>query len=393
MTWTAHLVETTSGQLGAELTIAGSGSWSVALGDVEEWKVTVGRGRLREVDPERWAPWRSSILISWLNREGRLRPWLLGPITDLPREDREADTAQFSCKGFGELLERRVLMARDFGAHENSAEEMKALAESTVDFEGMSYGTMMQEIVRLCTEERMGGHLPISFGSPRETGSELFRMTYYGYNLANNDAWKLVNARANLIKGPDYAFRPRFVPGDSTRVEWELVHGTVAQRTIAQEWTMDLDTTSRNSPLVSVSPVSDSSGMMNRVWRTGAGEDEGTLIRMGVNMDQLSAGMPLMEYVGSDSDSDNPALLDSRAAANLWNGAAPLQQLTVEVNGADPRAEIGRWHVGDYANLTIADDEWLTVPGTGGRARPYKIIAAKGGWDQTVTLEFQEVLV
>lgn len=392
MTWTAHLVETTSGQLGAELTISESGSWSAALGDVEEWKVTVGRKRLREVEPARWAPWRSSILMSWRDSEGRLRPWLLGPITNLPSENRTADTATFSCKGVGELLERRVLMARDFGAQANTGEEMTALAESQVVLKNMSYGTMMQEIVRLCTQERMGGSLPISFGSPRETGSELFTMTYYGYNLANNDAWKLINARANLIKGPDYAFRPRFVPGDPTRVEWELVHGTVAQRTIAQDWTMDLDTTSRNSPLAEVDPISDASTMMNRAWRTGAGEDAGTLIRMGVNMDQISAGMPLMEHVGSDSDSDNPNLLNNRAEADLWNGSAPLQQITVDVNGADPRAEIGRWHVGDYANLTIGDD-WLTVPSTNGRAKPYKIIAAKGGWDQTVTLEFQEVLV
>ena len=392
MTWAAHLVETTSGKLGAELTISESGSWSAALGDIEDWKVTVGRERLREVEPSRWMPWRSSILMSWRNAEGRLNPWLLGPIVNLPTEDRKADTATFSCKGVGELLERRILMARDFGAHRNSAEEMDALAKSEVHFEGVSYGTMMQEIVRLCTEERMGGALPISFGSPRETGSDLAVMTYYGYNLANNDAWKLINARANLINGPDYSFRPRFVPGDPTRVEWELVHGTVAQPTIAQEWTMDLDTTARGGPLADVSPVSDASTMMNRAWRTGAGEDAGTLIRMGVNMDQISEGMPLMEHVGSDSDSDNPNLLTSKAAADLWNGSAPLQQLTVEVNGADPRAEIGRWHVGDYANLTIGDD-WLTVPSTGGRARPYKIIAAKGGWDQTVTLEFQEVLV
>ena len=393
MTWTAHLVETVSGQLGAELTIAESGTWSIGLGDVEEWKIIVGRKRLREVEPDRWAPWRSSILMSWRDSEGRLRPWLLGPITNLPKEDREEDTAQFSCKGVGELLGRRILMARGFGENVNSAEEMRKLAESQVVLKDMSYGTMMQEIVRLCTEERMGGSLPISFGSPREMGSNLFIMTYYGYNLANNDAWKLINARANLINGPDYAFRPRFVPDDPTRVEWELVHGTVKQRSIAQDWTMDLDTTASSSPLVSVSPVSDASTMMNRAWRTGAGEDAGTLIRMGVNMDQLSAGMPLMEHVGSDSDSDNPNLLTSKAAANLWNGSAPLQQLTAVVNGADPRAEIGRWHVGDYANLTIAEDDWLAVPGTGGQARPYKIIAAKGGWDRTVTLEFQEVLV
>ena len=103
--------------------------------------------------------------------------------------------------------------------------------------------------------------------------------------------------------------------------------------------------------------------------------------------------MPLLESVGSTSDSDNASLITSKAAAAVVEGSAPLQQLTVEVDGADRRAEIGRWHVGDYANLVIADDDWLHVPGTGGQGRRYKIIAAKGGWHQKVTLEFQEALL
>lgn len=392
MTWVAHLVETMTGRLGAELKISSQGSWEAPLGEIEHFTFTTGRKQLRDMDRERWFPWRSSALVSWKNIDGELNPWLLGPITDFPREDRGDDTATFTCRGIGELLRRRILMERDFGAQRITVAEMGALAESEVHLEGYSYGAMMQEIVRLCTEERMGGQLPIHFGSAREVGSDLFVMSYYGYNLANNDAWKLITERSNLVKGPDFAFRPRFDPNDPNRVEWSLVHGTVAQRSIAQDWTMDLDTSSTETPLSDLNPISDSMGMYNKAWWTGAGEDAGTLIRSGVNLDHLSGGMPLMEFAGSDSDSDNPRLLDGRIETLLWNGSAPLQQLTAEIDGADPRAEIGRWHVGDYANLTIGDD-WLTVPSTGGKSRPYKIIAAKGGWHQKVTLEFQEVLV
>lgn len=392
MTWVAHLVETRTGQIGAQLKITEDGSWEAPLGGIEEWKVTVSRDQMREIEPARRMPWEAGTLMSWQGLDGKLYPWLLGPIVDLPAEDRDKDTATYTCKGVGELFSRRLLMREDYGAELNTVAEMKELAESTVDFIGMSYGTMMRDMVEL-SMRRVGGTLPISFGTPRETGSDLFRMTYYGYNLANNDLWKLLKARSNLIYGPDFAFRPRFRDDEPNMVEWQLVTGTVAQRTIAQDWAMDLDTTASIPPVASVKPSSDASGMANRVWWTGAGEDAATLIRMADNRGSLEAGMPLLESVGSTSDSDNPSLITSKAAAAAVEGSAPLQQLTIEVDGADRRAEIGRWHVGDYANLVIADDDWLHVPGTGGQGRRYKIIAAKGGWHQKVTLEFQEALL
>lgn len=392
MTWVAHLVDIRTGQLGAQLEIADSGSWTKPLGGIEDWSVTVHRDQLREIPPEWRLPWRAGTLMSWQQRDGTLAPWLFGPITDLPKEDRDADTATFSCKGVGELLSKRLLMARDYGADVNSVSAMTDLAESIVRFEGVSYGTMMRDMVEL-SMRRVGGTLPISFGTPRETGSNLYQMTYYGYNLANNDLWKLLGERSGLLKGPDFAFRPKFREDEENMVEWELVTGTVAQRTIAQTWAMDLDTTASDSPISKVSPSSDASNITNRVWWTGAGEDEGTLIRMAGNDGMLEAGFPLMEMVGSSSDSENPSLLNSKAAAAVLNGSAPLQQLTIEVDGSDRRAEIGRWQVGDYANVVIGDDDWLHVPGTRGQGRRYKIISAKGGWGAQVTLEFQEALL
>ncbi len=392
MTWEAHLVETRTGQVGARLEMTEAGSWTKPLGGIEEWKITASRDQLREIDPVRWLPWGASTLMSWKGHDGWLYPWLLGPITDLPDEDRDADTATFSCKGVGELLSRRLLMSEDFGAESNTVAEMQALAESTVRYTGMSYGTMMRDMTEL-SMRRVGATLPIVSGTPRETGSGLFDMTYYGHNLANNDLWKLLTERSGLAAGPDFAFRPRFREDEPNMVEWVLVTGTAAQPTIAQKWAMDLDTTASGTPVSTVKPSSDASGMANRVWWTGAGEDEGTLIRMAQNTGMLEDGMPLMELVGSTSDSDNASLLTSKAAAATVAGSAPLQQLTVEIDGADRRAEIGRWQVGDYANVVIGDDDWLAVPGTGGQGRRYKIISAKGGWHQKVTLEFQEALL
>ena len=382
MTWTAHLVRTMDGMLGAEIPFSEeTGTWDIPINGVESWDITVPRDRLREIDPQWWHPWRASVLMSWRNSEGRLIPWLFGPIVNLPEEDKDSDTANISCKGILELLERRVVTDQEY-----APTQYNALAKSSLRRDGLSYGAIAQDIITAVTENRVGGQLPISYGSPRESGSTLFSREYYGYNVANNDAKKLITALTNVQRGPDIMFRPRFANSSQTRVEWQLVHGTVQQRSIAQDWSMDLDTRASRSVVASVSPKNDSSALFNRVYWTGAGEDEGTLIRISDNYAQKSAGMPLMELVGSDSDSDSASLILDRANTAIEEGKLPLQQLTVEIDGADPRAEIGRWHVGDRATLTIGDD-WLTVaPGT----RLFKIIAAKGSWDQTVTLEFQE---
>lgn len=149
---------------------------------------------------------------------------------------------------------------------------------------------------------------------------------------------------------------------------------------------MDLDTTSSESPVASVGVTTDASTLNSRVYWTGAGEGAGTLIRMAQEESRLTDHMPLLEVVGSTSDSDKPALIQEHADAALAAGGGVLQQLTVTIDGSDSRCEIGRWRVGDTANVTIGDD-WLTVrPGT----RPMKIIAAKGTWSSTmIDLEFQ----
>src|SRR5699024_12343903 len=133
-------------------------------------------------------------------------------------------------------------------------------------------------------------------------------------------------------------FRPRSANTSQARVEWQMVHGTVKQRSIAQDWSMDLDTRSSRSVVSTVSPKNDSSGLFNRVYWTGAGEDEGTLIRISDNYAQKSAGMTLMELVGSDSDSDSASLIQGRAATDIEEGKLPLQAATVQSDGAHPLA-------------------------------------------------------
>lgn len=374
--WRAFFVQTMTGKIGAELDLAATGSWSITLNGIESFDVTVPKTQLRAVGREWWRPFAASVLVSWERPDGTLVPWIAGPIVDDPAETRGRDgVATFTCKGIGAILEKRLVVEQDFSA--------KAIQRSIMARKGMSLGTIVQDVVEVATTRRLGGQLPIVARSPRETGARLNQRTYEGWNVANNVAFKRIKEITEVRNGPDVMFRPEYTDDG---MQWGLFHGTAAQPAIAQDWTMDLDTTSSLSPVASVSPTSDGEQLANRVWWTGAGEGAGTLVQKAEDKAALANYMPLLEVVGSTSDTENYGLLTEHTLARLAAGKAPLKQLSMTIDGADPRAEIGRWHVGDLARVTTGD-EWMTVPvGT----RFERVIAAKGSWNTgMVTLEFQ----
>ena len=374
--WRAHLVQTMTGVVGAELRLAAEGTWTIPLNGIESFQVTVSKTQLAELHPLKWAPWVGSVVVSWERPDGTLVPWVAGPITGPPAETRGVDgMATFECCGIGAVLERRVVAENDFSAD--------VLRGSSMTRSGMSLGTIVQEIVEAVTKRRLGGALPIVARSPRETGSRLNTRTYEGWNLANNMAWKRITEITQVRNGPDVAFRPEW---GGAGLVWGLYHGTAAQTGIEQKWVMDLDSTSSKSPVASVEPTSDATNLNNRVWWTGAGEGAGTLVTREQDVSRLSKYMPLLETVGSTSDSENMPLLIDHASAALAAGATPLKQLSMKIDGSDPRAEIGRWQVGDLARVTTGN-EWLTVPaGT----RFERVIAAKGSWSTAIVdVEFQ----
>lgn len=387
MTWVAHLVRTMNGRVGARLNLAGEGSWSIPLNGIEEFSVTVGKRQLSEVARDWWDMWRTSVMVSYQGDDGRLVPWVAGPITQPPSETRGPDgVVTLSCQGIGALLEKRVVLPRDYGMPGEYQGDMWYLAHANVERSGMSLGSIAQDIVELSTDRKYGGFLPIRFASPRETGSRLHTRTYEGFNLSNNGTWKRLGELSNVINGPDIAFRPEWQDDTQTLMQWAMYHGTVAQPAIEQAWTMDLDTTSSRAPVASVTPSTDASGLASRVYWTGAGEGAGTLIRMVQDAKRLQDHMPLIERVGSTSDSESASLVLDHANAALAAAGEPIRQMTIKISGSDQRAEIGRWRVGDLANVTIGND-WLTLPASSG---PQRIIAAKGDWStHMVDLEFQ----
>lgn len=387
MSWKAFTVQTMTGIVGEELPLSGEGSWTIPLNGVEEWSLTVPRSVLREMEPTWWSPWQASVLVCWDSPMLGLVPWLFGPLVSPVAESLASDAATLQCRGLGALLEHRVVLDRDYGGYDvmPSAEEMLQLAKSSVSLRNRSLGTIAQEVVKHSTTGKVGGYLPIVFASPSETGSGLNERNYEGWNLSNNGSWKRLEELTNVIGGPDIAFRPAWADEQHTMVQWEMYHGTKAQPTIPQREVLYLDTVAEDSPVADVSVKSVSDNLASRVYWTGAGEGAGTLVRAAQDVSRLQQHMPLLELVGSTSDSESASLVQQHAMSALADGINPLLQLSVEVDGSDEGAEIGRWRVGDVAVVNLQG--WLTVPDG---AMERRIISAKGSWGNQVTLEFQE---
>ncbi|HJF51263.1 MAG TPA: hypothetical protein K8W24_15985 [Brachybacterium paraconglomeratum] len=369
------------GRRGAQLDITADGTWSIPLNGIEDFSVTASKAQLRRLERAWWSYMRTSVAVSWQREDGTLDAWVAGPVMGPPAESKT--TATLACRGIGTVFEKRVVLDREPVASPDDPQT--ALMKSVVSLTGMSLGTIAQEVVKHAVA-KVGGTLPIVYGTPRETGSTLNRRNYEGFNLSNNGAWKRLTELTKVRNGPDVMFRPRW-NDEGTHLEWVMVNGTAAQPTIAQDWTMDLDTTSTKSPVASVDVKTDAGRIANRVYWTGAGEGAGILARVVQDLSRLDDQMPLLEAVGSTSDSENGDLIRDHAEAELAAARAPVTQISVKIDGADQRCEIGRWHVGDAANLTLGD-VWLTVP-PGTTAK--RIISAKGSWKSAmVDLEFQD---
>ena len=377
-----YLIRTMTGEVGALLDGA-TGTWSDPLNGYGDLKVVVSRARLAEVERSWWAPWSGGLLVTRTTPHGE-QPVYAGPITAPPEE--AVDTVTLTAKGLGAILERREVLARDFAGLDPvpSGEAMSELARSVVPLTGRSLGTIMQDIVTLSTRAKVGGQLPIRFASPREVASTLNQRTYLGHNLANISCWKLLTELSEVINGPDFHLRAEWAAEDRSLIRWALHHGTAAQPTIAQDWVLDIDTTAPKSVASGVSVKADAKDYANRVYWTGAGEGEGVIVRVAQAPARLATYEPLLESVGSTSDSDNPDLIQEHAAAALAAGGTTVQ-VSLSVDSEDVRAQMGLWRVGDLARVTVAG--WLNIPdGT----HLLRIISASGtSGDPLVALEFQ----
>lgn len=285
-------------------------------------------------------PMKRSIVLMWDDT-----PIIFGTIGY--RVDSE-DCTDFSLLSIQDILSSRYLVRENvFG------KSYGGTTNDTISYNNMSLRGIAADIIRKCTREKPSGGLPIDTQYDGETGNH--QRTYYGYNVSNNAADKLLNEMTNVQDGIEMRFVPykkennirlRFEAG--TDSEHELVNSN-AKRTLT--WF------SNGRGLIEGLKVSNTGPSM-RVYGTGAGQDDSTLCHLAQDLFlcQTRDPWPIVESVVSDTSWDNIDLLRRHSEGTLESSKYPLCQMkgSVHINDFEDQF-MGMVWPGDLIDIDIRD--------------------------------------
>ena len=274
--WRVYLIQTKTGQVGPMLDPV-DGSWEVVLNATETVSAQVRKADLAGIDRAWYTPWWGGLLFTW-SRGGVETPVVAGPITKWSGETRDGITLEGS--GLRAVLANLVV-------------------GTDLSVANVSLGHIMWLLVARA-QIKPGGGLPVVDGSPDPDGRGHLR-NYRVWDLANGQIDKRMTELSEVQNGPDVMLRPQWTDDSRRFIEWAVMHGTSASPAIHSDTVHDFDTTAARSPVVSLSVTTDAQALVSRVWATGSGEGEGTLITRAENLSLVEAGFPFMETVVSRS--------------------------------------------------------------------------------------------
>lgn len=342
--WECRLFDATTGLLGEPVDIPNV-SWTVNVSDCSLSTVRdkgTGEGEMNsltlpweavpgetyEAKQRAIASYRRGLLLSW---DGvAVVAGLIGP-----RKDGWLDTT-FDLVSPMELLESRYIVTEGtFGAGtftDDKGETTANVTTSTVRYDGLSFRAIACDLVRLATEAKPGGKLPIELPYLGESG--IRSREYYGYNVSNNDCAKLLKELANVINGPDIQLRPEIV--DAQRMRWTLYAGSEAEPLfLGQSPTPTLTAFPGGGTAENVVVAHD--GATHRVYQTGSGTDQATLCALAENLELVNRRdpYPLIEAHKSNTDDETISIVREHAQSNIEAYGYPLAQVTCDVCAVD----------------------------------------------------------
>lgn len=337
--WTANLVNFPLGIVGPQVDFSDMPDWSVSLNNDTSVGIKVKKNSLPKVSPELWLrPWWGGVLLRWNEV-----PVVVGPIISRPSESFK--DIQLECGSVRSFLQRRM------GIVEPA--DWTTVAKQVTSFSGLSLGTIAMRLVHIAKNKR-GGQLPISMPMYEEYTNH--QRNYKGFNISNLDVDHLLTNLSGVINGPDIIFKPRMVTDSLFTLD--MLVGSENNPRIPQARIPFWDTTSSAGDVVDMAITTTGAYMTNRVYATGAGTDEGTLIAVAENTAQLSAGYPLLETVVSHPSTEYITSVVPQAHSALWKDADTLREITLEVR-ADGLNRFGSYWPGDLIKINVHN--WVTM--------------------------------
>lgn len=344
--WSAYLFQTTSGNIGPQIDVS-TQSWSIGLNDIEKISITLNKKDLPKLDLRYWLdPWWAGVVLLWNDF-----PIVAGPIISNPTETQT--TIGVECAGIRSVLDRRFVI--------DEQTNWTTLATKKVSYKGLTLGTIAKRVVQL-SMQKPGGYLPISFPHADKTGKH--ERNYQSFNLANIGTNDILTKLTEVIDGPDIMFRPRLL--NDAKLTFDMRYGDDVDPRIRQDRHIQWDSTAENSPIVSLGMGRSGSDVLYRAFAIGAGQDQGTLIRMAQADEMMAKGYPLLEAAVAFNSVETPSVLQEHASALVRANTGELVELsgTIRADGDNP---LNTFFVGDSVRLVVKD--WITVPNGNHKAR------------------------
>lgn len=404
--WSAYLCDTTTGLIAEPVDIP---SFSYSVG-ISESSLHTG-----EPDSDDSSsielPWASipaqtqggrehtlrsyarGLVLCWRGSGGREIPIVFGAIGE--RTDSWEGTS-FHLLSTLDLLERRILCPEGvFGTG-----QLKNQEDADYQHEGDQPGTVYSvtlgdiaiksrtlrgiasEIGDRLTSRKPGGTLPIDWSYLGEGGTH--ERTYHNFNVSNNDGKKLLEALSQVSDGIDMRFRPYLKDGH-VRLRFEA--GSDQEHYIAQSGLVPtLTTFSGGGSLHDIKVARQ--GAYQRVYATGAGQDQAMLCHLSEDLRLCQSGdpTPLFEVAKNDSDWDTKDLVRKHGDALISQLSTPLIQLQGQVNLSEVPVFEAMWP-GDVVDIDIRD--FPTLPDGTYRMRLQEI-TGDSGLNVTVTFDALE---
>lgn len=342
MAWSVYLIRTVTGDIGPKIEPSAC-SFAVPLNSLETLSFTLRKSAIPAVDRKHWlAPWWAGVLLMWDNH-----PIMAGPIISRPTENFEL--ISFDCAGIRSVFSRRYV-TKEF-------QNWSELPTSELHYSGMSLGTIAKRVVQ-AAQNKAGGQLPISYAIPDQfpTSDIDHERTYEGFNIANLDVDGVLTKLSEVINGPDILFKPRLL--NESQLTWDLWTGTEREPRIAQTSTPVWDTTTEASSVTDLTIVSTGTYMANRVYSTGAGTDQGTLITVSEDLSKTQDGVPLLETAIAVSQSADPKVVKAHGDGYLQANRDMLREISMTVR-ADGVYPLGSFWPGDLVEVLV--NGWVTL--------------------------------
>lgn len=370
MSWRPYLTDVHTGLLGAPIDLP-SFSWSM---DVNDSSLSTTKSKKVGLDQVQnvTVPWDTipggtpreryeaieeghvGLCLMW-ERDGHQTPILWGAISG--RED-SYESASFTVESVYSILGDRILCRE--GAFKTGT------STDTIAFTGMSMRGIASEVGYLCTNCKPGGELPVDWqyrgeSHQRRSGedSTIHTRRYEAWNVGNQTGKQVLDKLAHVIDGVDMTFRPYLA--DSQHVRLRFTAGTDSDLYLGQDRFHSFTSWRSGGTLENVKATYNSP--TQRVYATGAGQDQATLTTLAQNLTTLTTITPMLlrESTLSDTDVTDLNLLKQKAQDSLDANRRSVIQLEGDYYCDDENTpDMGNLWPGELIQLHLAD--YPTLP-------------------------------